>query len=387
MIEINVESIQRALEASSKRVPGLSAMVSSQDKTIYKGHFGYSDLQGKKLVDDNSLFRIASMTKAVTSACIMQLIEKEKLSLETELKYFFPEVSAKKIIEGFDDQDQPIYSEPSNDILIKHLLSHSSGLGYEMWNKNISKLVEKGDLVSMMTNKKDFLDAPLLFNPGSSWEYGIGIDWLGVLVEEISGLNLQEYMKKNIFDPLEMKNTGYDLPSSEHARVAKVYNRTDEDFSEIPFGVSEKYEFYSGGGGLISNIDDYSTFLKIFLNAGKGNEAQILKEESVQTMLSSVNKEIKMKNLETSSPPLTEDMIIMAGIEKSWSPGFMINHETSQSGRPENSAGWAGLFNSFFWIDTQNNMVSVILMQMLPFLEKGCVETLEDFESSIYKDI
>mgnify|MGYP003308691452 FL=1 len=103
-------------------------------------------------------------------------------------------------------------------------------------------------------------------------------------------------------------------------------------------------------------------------------------------MLTSINREMKMKNLETSSPPLTEDMIIMAGIEKSWSPGFMINHDTSQSGRPEDSAGWAGLFNSYFWIDTQNKLVSVILMQMLPFLEKGCVETLEHFEAGIYKD-
>jgi CubicO group peptidase (beta-lactamase class C family) len=386
MVNIKVESIQRALEASSKKVPGLSAMVSSRDETLYKGHFGYLDLEGKKLVDDNSLFRIASMTKAVTSTCIMQLIEEGKLSLETELKHFFPEVSSKKIIEGFDNKDQPIYSEPSNDILIKHLLSHSSGLGYEMWNKNISKLVEKGDLVSMMTNKRDFLDAPLLFNPGSSWEYGIGIDWLGVLVEEISGLNLQEYMKKNIFDPLEMRDTGYDLPSTEHARVAKVYSRSEDSFSEIPFGVSEKYDFYSGGGGLISSIHDYSAFLKIFLNAGKENETQILKKESVEVMLTSLNREMKMKNLETSSPPLTEHMIIMAGTEKSWSPGFMINHDTSQSGRPEDSAGWAGLFNSYFWIDTQNKLVSVILMQMLPFLEKGCVETLEHFEASIYKD-
>jgi len=386
MININVESIQRALGAASPKVPGLSAMISSKDEMLYKGHFGYLDLESKTLVDDNSLYRIASMTKAVTSTCIMQLIEKGKLSLDSELKHFFPEVSSKKIIEGFDEKDQPIYSEPSNDILIKHLLSHSSGLGYEMWNKNISKLVQKGDLVSMMTNKREFLEAPLLFNPGSSWEYGIGIDWLGVLVEEITGLSLQEYMKKNIFDPLEMSDTGYDLPSTQHARVAKVYNRAEDSFSEIPFGVSEKYDFYSGGGGLISNIHDYSAFLKIFLNEGKGNGAQILEEDSVKIMLSSFNREIKMRKLETSAPPLTEDMVIMAGIEKSWSPGFMINHETSQSGRPKDSAGWAGLFNSYFWIDTQNNMVSIILMQMLPFLEKGCVEILEHFEDSIYKN-
>ena len=386
MIEIDSQYIDQALADSSSRVPGLSAMVSSEENTLYKGHFGYLDLEKKLPVDDNSLFRIASMTKAVTSTCIMQLIERGELSLDTELKQFFPEVASKKIIEGFNENDQPIYSEVTNAVNISHLLSHSSGFGYEMWNENITKLVGRGELVSMMTNKKEFLDAPLLFNPGSAWEYGIGIDWLGVLIEKISDMSLQDYMKENIFNPLGMNDTSYDLPLSDHDRVIKVYNRTGENFAEIPFGVTETFDFYSGGGGLISNAEDYSTFLKIFLNKGKGNGSQVLKESSIQTMLVSSDKNIKMNKLPTSAPPLTEDMEIMPGIDKSWSPGFMINHEESQTGRPKESAGWAGLFNSYFWIDTENKIVSVVLMQMLPFLEKGCVQTLEEFESSIYKN-
>ena len=265
MIEIDSQYIDQALSDSSSRVPGLSAMVSSEENTLYKGHFGYLNLEKKLPVDDNSLFRIASMTKAVTSTCIMQLIERGELSLDTELKKFFPEVASRKIIEGFNENDQPIYSEVTNAVNISHLLSHSSGFGYEMWNENISKLVGRGELVSMMTNKKEFLDAPLLFNPGSAWEYGIGIDWLGVLIEKISDMSLQDYMKENIFNPLGMKDTSYDLPLSDHDRVTKVYNRTEQSFAEIPFGVTETFDFYSGGGGLISNAEDYSTFLKIFL--------------------------------------------------------------------------------------------------------------------------
>ena len=249
-------------------------MVSSDENTLSKGHFGYLDLETNIPVDDNSLFRSASMTKAVTSTCIMQLIERGELSLDTELKKFLPEVASKKIIEGFNENDQTSYSKVTNEVNISHLLSHSSGFGYEMWNENITKLVGRGELVSMMTNKKEFLDAPLLFNPGSAWEYGIGIDWLGVLIEKISDMSLQDYMKENIFNPLGMNDTSYDLPLSDHDRVTKVYNRTGENFDEIPFGVTETFDCYSGGGGLISNAEDYTTCLKIFLNKGKGNGYQ-----------------------------------------------------------------------------------------------------------------
>ena len=137
MIKIDSQYIDQALADSSSRVPGLSAMVSSEENTLYKGHFGYLNLEKKLPVDDNSLFRIASMTKAVTSTCIMQLIERCELSLDTELKKFFPEVASRKIIEGFNENDQPIYSEVTNAVNISHLISHSSGFGYEMWNENI----------------------------------------------------------------------------------------------------------------------------------------------------------------------------------------------------------------------------------------------------------
>ena len=152
----------------------------------------------------------------------------------------------------------------------------------------------------------------------------------------------------------------------------------------MPFEVPEKSSFYSGGGNLISSLDDYSKFLKIFLNSGKGSQEQILSESSISSMLSSLNEELVMKKMLTQVPMLSNDVDFFPTSTKSWSPGFMVNHEDIRSGRPKNSSGWAGLFNSFFWIDPKNEIAALILMQMLPFSEEGCFTTLQEFEGSIY---
>ena len=220
-MQIDSPKIDNILEnAAKQKVPAISAAVMSRDSNLYKGHFGFKDLENKNPVDDNTLFRIASMTKAITSTCIYQLIDRDILSLDTNLKDFFPEISDKKVIQGFDDNGDPILSDVSNDINIGHLLTHTSGFAYEIWNESIAKLVERGDLQSAFANNDEFLKAPLIFEPGTRWEYGIGIDWLGVLIEKISECSLQEYMHTNIFEPLEMASTSYDLVKSKHSRVA-----------------------------------------------------------------------------------------------------------------------------------------------------------------------
>ena len=384
-MQIDSPKIDNILEdAAQQKVPAVSAAVISKDADLYKGHFGFKDLENKDPVDDNTLFRIASMTKAITSTCIYQLIDKGILSLDTNLKDFFPEISDKKVIRGFDDNGDQILSDVSNDINIGHLLTHTSGFAYEIWNESIAKLVEKGDLQSAFANNDEFLKAPLVFEPGSDWEYGIGIDWLGVLIEKINDCSLQEYMHTHIFEPLGMSNTSYDLDKNKHSRVAKVYGRNNDEYLEMPFEVPEKSSFYSGGGNLISNLEDYSKFLRIFLNSGKGSKKQIISESSIASMLSSLNEELVMKKMLTQVPMLSNDVDFFPTSAKSWSPGFMVNHEDIKSGRPKNSSGWAGLFNSFFWIDPKNEIAALILMQMLPFSEDGCFTTLQEFEASIY---
>ena len=386
MLDINSTKLDSLFsEAVNCDIPGVSAAVVAKEESLYQGHFGFADLNQNKPIDDSSLFRIASMTKAVTSVCIFQLIEKGVISLDSPLKNFFPEVSEKKIIDGFDDEGNPIMSDPSNDITVGNLLTHTSGLAYEMWNENISTLVQKGELASMFSVTDDFLKAPLVFNPGTSWEYGIGIDWLGVLIEKLADCSLQEYMTLNVFEPLGMNSTSYDLDKTEHERMVNVYTRTGDGYEAMPFSVPEKSAIYSGGGGLISNLKDYSQFLKVFLNSGQVNETKILSESSVNIMMKSLNEEIAMTKLPSQNSVLTKDMEFFPQVHKSLSPGFMINQTDADAGRLKHAAGWAGIFNSYFWIDKKNEIAGLILMQMLPFIDDGCVKTLQNFEKAVYK--
>ena len=383
-MEIDKEKIDQVLSQSAEsNCPVVSASVLSAEAIIYRGDFGLAEVSAKKNVQKDSIFRIASMTKAITSTCIMQLIEKDKLTLKTNLKEFFPEYK-QLIIDGFNENNEAIYSEASSDVTIQQLLTHTSGFAYEIWNKNIAGLVEKGELATAFSGDKEFLKAPLSFNPGSAWEYGIGIDWLGVLIEKISDMTLQEYMTENIFKPLGMIDTSYDVPKEKNERIVKVYGRNEQDYFEMPFDPPEKSEFYSGGGNLLSTLSDYSAFLTMFLNRGKSPEGQILKEASVDLMLSNQTGELLMKKMKTSAPILSNDVDFFPDTDKSWGLGFMINNKDIENGRPKGSAGGAGLFNSYFWIDQKNEIAAIILMQMLPFAEEGCLQTLKDFERSIY---
>lgn len=384
-MDINKEKIDQVLSKSvESNSPVISAAVLSSEETLYRGDFGLADIATGKNVQKDSIFRIASMTKAITSTCTMQLIEKEKLSLETKLKEFFPEIADKKILEGFNKKNEPLLSEASSDLTIKQLLTHTSGFAYEVWNENVAAMVENGDLATAFSGDDNFLKAPLSFNPGSSWEYGIGIDWLGVLVEKISDMTLQDYMKKYIFNPLGMIDTSYDVPKEKIERLVKVHSRNGEEYLEMPFDPPEKSDFYSGGGNLVSTLSDYSSFLNMFLNQGKSSEGRILQKTSVDLMLTSHTGELLMTSMQTSAPILSNDVDFFPDTDKSWGLGFMINNEDIENGRPKGSAGWAGLFNSYFWIDPKNKIAAVILMQMLPFAEEGCLKTLKDFEKSIY---
>ncbi len=384
-MNIDKERIDQVLsESVESNCPVISASVLSSDTTLYRGDFGLADVSSGKNVEKDSIFRIASMTKAITSACIMQLIEKDKLTLDTKLKEFFPEISERKIIDGFNEKKETIYSEASSDITIQQLLTHTSGFAYEIWNKKIAGLVEKGELATAFSGDKEFLKAPLSFNPGSAWEYGIGIEWLGVLVEKISDMTLQEYMKENIFNPLRMVDTSYDVPKEKNERLVKVHGRNGDDYFEMPFDPPERSAFYAGGGNLVSTLNDYSAFLTMFLNKGKSPNGRILQETSVDLMLSNHTGDLLMTKMHTSAPILSNDVDFFPDTNKSWGLGFMINNKDIENGRPKGSAGWAGLFNSYFWIDPSNKIAAVILMQMLPFAEEGCLKTLKDFEKSIY---
>jgi methyl acetate hydrolase len=234
------------------------------------------------------------------------------------------------------------------------------------------------------------LEAPkttLIADPGDQWNYGINIDWAGKAVERVSGLSLDGYMRERIFTPLGMKDTAFILKPDQQARVASVHARgADGKLSPIEFAMPQAPEFFMGGGGLYSTGRDYLTFLRMLLAGGKLNTAQILKPETVAMMNKNNMGDTNVTLLKTAQPDLTNDAEFFPGMVKKWGLAYMINTQDVPGGRSAGSLAWAGLANTYFWLDPKKKVTSVILTQILPFADPKALQVLADFESAIYKN-
>jgi methyl acetate hydrolase len=263
---------------SSGNVPGVVALAADDKGVIYEGAFGKRNLMTGAAMTPDTMFWIASMTKAVTSTAAMQMVEQGKLSLDKPISDVVLELSATQVLEGFDAAGAPKLRPPKRPITLRHLLTHTAGFSYDLWNKDIERYMKVANIPGVGTCKNEALKTPLIADPGDKWEYGINIDWAGKAVERVSGLSLDGYMRERIFTPLGMKDTVFILKPDQQARVASVYARgADGKLAPIEFSMPQAPEFFMGGGDLHSTGRDYLTFLRMLLAGGKLNNAQILK--------------------------------------------------------------------------------------------------------------
>jgi len=239
------------------------------------------------------------------------------------------------------------------------------------------------------TGLKRSLELPLLFDPGERWEYGINIDWAGQAVERVSGQTLGEYFDDHIFSPLGMISTGFKLTPAQRARLVKVHARQpDGSLKPIDFEIKQDPEFEAGGGGLYSTVGDYMKFCQVFLNGGKSaGGQQVLRPETVEIVSRNQMGALNVRPLPTQIPSLSADAEFFPGMVKKWSTAFMINTEQAPTGRSPGSLAWAGLANTFFWIDPTRKLTGIILMQMLPFVEPQAIDTFTRFETATYRSV
>jgi CubicO group peptidase (beta-lactamase class C family) len=280
----NLDPIMR--QAAERRdVAGVVAAAVTRDGILYEGAFGKRDLAKGTDMTRDSVFWIASMTKAITSAAAMQLVEQGKLQLEQPMGALLPELSAPQVLEGFDQKGEPKLRPAKQAITLRHLLTHTAGFTYDIWNADTARYAKHADLPGVITCKNAALKTPLAFDPGTGWEYGINIDFVGKAVEAVSGQTLDAYLRQNIFTPLGMADTGFIIGPDQRARLVSVHARKPGGALEpIEFGVPQDPEFFMGGGGLYGTARDYLSFLQMLLHGGKGNGNQVLRPETVATM-------------------------------------------------------------------------------------------------------
>jgi methyl acetate hydrolase len=372
-------------KCEAREIPGVVAIAATDSGTIYEGAFGKRDLSKDDPMTVDSVFWIASMTKAITTAAAMQLVEQGRLSLDEPIGKVLPDLASPMVLEGFDDSGEPKLRPASKPITLRLLMTHTAGFAYNMWNGDILRYLDKTGLPAVTTCKNDALRTPLIADPGTRWEYGTNIDFVGKAVEAASGKRLDAYLRDHLFTPLGMTDTGFKIGEAQRKRLVGMHQRNEDgSLTPIPFELEQEPEFHMGGGGLYGTAGDYIKFTRMILNNGRGNGNQVLRPETVAAMAQNHIGELTMGKMISSVAFATNDVDLFPGIVKKWGLSFLINTEKTPQGRSAGSLAWAGLANTYYWIDPSRDVTGVILMQLLPFADKTCLDTFAGFERGVY---
>lgn len=369
--------LHRAVEM--REVPGVVAMAATDRGILYEGAFGPRSVGGPTRMSPDTVFRIASMVKLLTSVAAMQLVEQGKLKLDEPAEKIDPELASLPVLDGFNDKGAPQMRPARSPITLRNLLTHTSGFSYPLWNASVVRYLK-----CCQTNRK-LPRRPLTFDPDSKWAYGSSIDRVGRLVELASGMPLDRYFQEHITGPLGMRDTAFNIGADQRAREAAVHRRnTDGSFKAEPLEKPVVATAFSGGGGIYSTAPDYLSLLRALLNGGSLDGATILKPETVALMSQNQIGDIEAGIMKTTNPALSSDVDFFPGLRKRWGFGHMITLDAVRDGRKAGSLTWAGLLNTYYWIDPSSRVAGVIMMQMLPFADAHALKLYREFERGIY---
>jgi methyl acetate hydrolase len=373
------QALREAVVAGT--VGGVVALGATENGVVYEGAFGPS-------MTADSVFWIASMTKAITAAACMQLVEQGKLQLEQPMGKLLPQLESPKVLEGFDANGAPKLRPAKRAITLRHLLTHTAGFTYSIWSEPMTRYEKVTATPFIGECKNASFTAPLEFDPGDRWQYGINIDWVGKAVEAVSDQSLEVYFRENIFAPLGMTDTGFLISSAQKKRVAQMYSRkADGSLAPMDFEMPQRPEFFMGGGALFSTPRNYMAFLQMLLHEGTFNGARVLKPETVALMRQNHIGDLNVTTLKTVDRASSNDADLFPGMTQKWGLSFDINMQQGPAGRSAGSIAWAGLFNTYFWLDPTRRVTGTIMTQLLPFADPEVLTLFAQFEKGLYNSL
>lgn len=360
-------------------VSGVVAMAADRSgTTLYAGAFGVADIAQPRPLKIDSMFRIASMTKAVTSTAALQLVEKGAFALEDPVEKYLPQFKNAPVLESFDAATGDYRMRPAKrPVTVRHLMTHTSGLGYPFTDP--------------LT--RDFKPHPgedypvfLVFDPGERWLYSTATDWLGRLVEKVSGQPLEDYFRDHVCGPLGMKDTSYFVPADKQARVVTVNRRLASGAIAVDSVQPPTQGFTPiGGGGLTSTAADYLRLTRALLNGGELDGARILSPATVKLMAQNHIGDIGVPAQKSAIPERSEDFSFIAAGRDKWSLGFLITTDAVPGGRSAGSLSWGGINNTYYWLDPARGITGTIMMQFLPFADPKALALYGSFEHGVYR--
>lgn len=373
-------SLRGAVER--KDVPGVVALITDRERVLYRSAFGVADVASGRPLTLDAMFRIASMTKPVTSVALMQLIEQGRLGLDDPAEKYLPQLAGLKVLESFDGATGAYQVRPaSRPPTVRHFLTHTSGLAYAFTSASWRDLKPRA-------GETYPFGGPLLFDPGERWHYSTSTDVVGRLVEAVSAQKLEDYFRQHIFAPLRMDDTSYNVPEAKRPRLVAQQQRGGErmdgaiELQKPQLGLTIAAPI--GGGGLASTADDYGRFVRMLLNGGTLDGVRVLKAETVVLMGQNHIGAVSVPALKSALPRSADFTFIADGRDK-WGLGFLITSDQVQGKRSPGSLSWGGINNTFFWIDPTRGIAGVIMMQYLPFADAKALAVYDTFERGTYQ--
>jgi len=375
------ELLDRAVETGA--VPGVVGIVVAPDGVLYERAAGRLRVDGDAPVVPDTMFRIASMTKALTSVAALQLVEDGRLELEQTVASVLPEFGDLQVLEGFDG-GAPRLRPPARPVTVRHLLTHTSGLAYWFGNADLLRWAQATGAPDPLSGRRESIVTPLVHDPGERWEYGVSTDWLGQVVEAISGTTLDAYIEERVAGPLGMPDVTFRPSPAQDERMMAIHTRTpDGGLAPIELQIGDP-EFASGGGGASATAQDYGRFLRALLRGGELDGATVLRPETVELMFTDHLQGAPLPEVMRSAvPELTNDVPALP-FKQGWGLGLSLVLEDVPGMRRSGTGSWAGLFNCYFWVDRASGVAAALMTQVLPFFDARIVETLLGFEGAVY---
>jgi methyl acetate hydrolase len=375
------QSIDAAMSQAVERkdFAGVVVMAADRKGVIYQGAFGVADIAEASALKPDALFRIASMTKAITSTAAMQLVEQGRFAIEDPVEKYLPQFANVMVFESFDPATGAYRLKPATrPVTVRHLLTHTSGLGYPFTSAILRDFKPRAG--------EDYPVGPLLFEPGERWHYGTSTDWVGRLVEKVSGVSLEDYFRQHIFTPLGMPDTFYFVPKDKQARLVTVNHRL-ADGSMVKDAAQQPTSGFTpvGGGGLTSTASDYIRFTRAFLNGGELDGGRVLSAKTVALMSENQIGPLGVPALATAIPERSNDFSFVAAGRDKWGLGFLITTDAVPGKRSAGSLSWGGINNTYYWLDPARGITGVIMMQFLPFADPKALAAYDAFERGVYR--
>ncbi|MBS0363918.1 MAG: beta-lactamase family protein [Proteobacteria bacterium] len=372
------DALAKAVETG--RIAGGVALIADREGMTYSHAAGVRTAGGPAPMDLDTVFWIASMTKAIASVAALQLVERGQLTLDGDLASLVPELGALQVLEIAADGTRSLRPAKRGPTL-RELLTHTSGFAYGFSSADLDAHVQETGAPNANNGTRAALVQPLLFDPGEGWFYGIGIDWAGVVIEAASGQRLDAYLAQNITGPLGMADTGF---GADPARLAGVHVRGPESLIQIPFGFPPSPEVHSAGGGLYATAPDYGRFLRMLLNGGELDGERVLSADGVRGLSEVQTGNRRTGWWTTAQPNLSNDFDLHPGLPAGHGLATMVAPQDLPEGRRAGSLAWGGLANTYYWVDPAAGRAGVLMTQLLPFGDREVLALFKALERDAY---